>query len=92
MTNVIATIAIVVTTNWVTTSVTSPVCGQPGCLVIHYDTEHQVGARVTNTIATIMWNGRTHQMVLESTSPFYGGDLKRDQLRSPSYALTNWMR
>jgi hypothetical protein len=92
MTNVIATISLVVVTNWVTTSVTRPVCDQPGCLVIHCDTEHQMGARVTNTVATIVWGGKTNQMVLESTRPFYEGDLKQDYLRSPYTGLTNWIR
>jgi hypothetical protein len=94
MTNLIATVALVVTTNWVTTSITRPVCNQPGCLVIHSDVEHQIGARVTNTVASVKWKGEEYQMVIEKTSPFYEGDLRRDVLRSQGTVQafdTNWM-
>jgi hypothetical protein len=83
MTNIMATISLVVVTNWLTTSITSPVIDNPTAAVMRYETENQIGARVTNTVATIVWNGKTNQMILESTRAFYAGDLKREKLRSP---------
>lgn len=85
MTNILATISFVVVTNWLTTSITSPVVppSEQFNAVIRYDIENQVGARVTNTVAIIVWNGKTNQMILESTKAFYEGDLKREKTRSP---------
>ena len=88
-TNIIATISFIIATNWFTISVTTPRCDQPFCAVAHISTENQVGARVTNTVATFVWNGRTNQVTLESTQPFYNGDLTRSVPRN-SAMPSNW--
>ncbi len=76
MTNILAAIIVTVTTNWVTTSITSPLT-QPNLAVDVSQIANQFGARVTNTVAVIVWNGKTNHFVLESTKPFYEGDLTR---------------
>lgn len=85
MTNIIAIIIITVTTNWVTVSRTSPVV-QPGSAmyaVMRYDQLNQTGARVTNTVARFVWKGKTNDLVLEHTQPFYEGDINRTISEAP---------
>jgi hypothetical protein len=79
MTNILATITLVVTTNWMTVSITKPV-SDPSSVVYavnRVDTQNQIGARVTNTVATVVWKGKTNRFVLESTEVFFHGDLSR---------------
>lgn len=71
MTNILATITLVVVTNWVTAYTSRPPCSHVGCPVFHTEVEQQVGAVVTNTVATLIWAGRTNQFSLQSTEPFY---------------------
>lgn len=89
MTNLIATISFVVVTNWLTVSITRDVCNQPGCLAMHYNTANQIGARVTNTVATFVWRGQTNQIVLESTLAVSDPTLIRQSLEWPTQFL-NW--
>lgn len=79
MTNIIATISLVVTTNWITTSITKPVSDPSSAVyaVNRLDTHNQIGARVTNTVATVVWKGKTNLFILESTEVFFHGDLSR---------------
>lgn len=67
MTNLLATILVTITTNWVTVSTTYPApCGMEGCLVYHPITDNQVGTVMSNTVAVIEWRGRKVETVLES--------------------------
>ena len=77
MTNIVAAITFAVVTNWTTVSKTEGVCNRPGCLAIHIPTLNQQGARVTNTVALVVWKGKTNEVILESTEPFWTGELHR---------------
>lgn len=71
MTNILATITLVVVTNWVTAYTSRPPCSHEGCPVFHTEVEHQVGAVVTNAVATVVWQGRTNEFSLQSTQPTF---------------------
>lgn len=79
MTNIIAAIIITVTTNWVTVSETRQTVTPDSAFyaVNRGVVWNQTGARVTNTVAVIVWKGSTNHFILESTQPFYEGDLNR---------------
>lgn len=67
MTNLLATLLVTITTNWVTVSTTYPApCGMVGCCVYHAVTDNQVGTVMSNTVAVIEWKGRKVETVLES--------------------------
>lgn len=68
MTNLIASVIVTLSTNWVTVSKTSPVCGMVGCAVFHGSSVHQIGTRQTNTVARVQWKGEDREVILE-TSP-----------------------
>jgi len=72
---------IVVSTNWTTVSREYPEIapGHEYDAVMRYATLHQIGSRVTNTIAVFDWKGQPKAIILESTSPVYAdGSLRRD--------------
>lgn len=55
-------------TNWVTTSIESPVVakGHEFDAVMRYDTLHQTGTVISNTLATFRWKDKPTTTVLES--------------------------
>lgn len=66
MTNLLAALSIILSTNWTTVSRTTPVCEYgAGCTVLHYATLNQIGSVATNLVATFVWKGRTNQITLE---------------------------
>jgi hypothetical protein len=71
MTNILCTIIVTVTTNWMTISTTSPARPDPsgGSIpaVMLFDVAHQIGARVTNTVVLVPWKGKTNQIIVESS-------------------------
>jgi hypothetical protein len=71
MTNILATISLVVVTNWIHGYTMRPPCPHAGCPVFHTEVRQEIGAVVTNATATIVWQDRTNQFVLHSTEPFY---------------------
>lgn len=77
MTNIVAAVVFTVTTNWVTVSVTRPVPANPLLAIYQPEVENQIGARVTNTVALVVWKGKTNEVILESTPAFYAGALER---------------
>lgn len=67
MTNIVATLSLVVVTNWATVSRTSPVVGESERYqaVVRYETLNQMGTIVTQTVATVVWKGSTNAVVVE---------------------------
>ncbi len=89
MTNLVATLIFVAVTNWTTVSRTVPVCDQVGCLVIHYNTLHQVGSIGTNLVARIEWKEKRFDMLLEQGQFQTVPTLTRDEIESPFIYVTN---
>lgn len=76
MTNLLATISFVLVTNWETTSIEYPapsrkldMNGGLGVITLEYNATgyHQTGTILSNTIATVDWNGKKVELLLEST-------------------------
>jgi hypothetical protein len=69
MTNLLATIIVTSTTNWTTTSYTTPAT-QPGNTmhaVYRPTMANQTGTVYSNLVARVEWNGKQVEAVLEST-------------------------
>ncbi len=69
MTNLVAAIAVTLSTNWTTYERVSPVIREdlhPMLAVVRNDRLRQRGQILMNTVATITWNGREIETVLES--------------------------
>jgi hypothetical protein len=77
MTNLIASVLVTLTTNWATVSTTTPVCDRPGCAVLHYSMENQVGEVSSNTVVKFSWQGTEHEVVVESVLVKGDANLRR---------------
>lgn len=71
MTNIIGTIGIVLSTNWATIQSDKPVCHDPKCKEVHYETLLQVGTVTTNIVLNMTWKNQSKEFVLETMEPGY---------------------
>jgi hypothetical protein len=86
MTNLVATIAVVVSTNWMTVSTTTVPPGYENYTVRPYSTDNQIGWRVTNLVALVEWKGAFRAITLETKSGTPDLALRREVV----HAATNF--
>ena len=76
MTNILATISFVVVTNWSPSFYIDIEPYAPYQKEVKY-IEYQIGQAVTNTMATIVWHGKTNELLLESSYSWKNNSLLR---------------
>ena len=80
MTNILCAVIAVLATNWTTVSRTIPIDNSPPGItyaVMRYGVLNQVGVRVTNYVANIVWKEKASAIVLESVPDASGQRLER---------------
>jgi hypothetical protein len=81
LTNLMVSVAVSIATNWTPVEAKwDPDCRDRACLRHLQDVfaQKEIGTLVTNTEATLVWNGATNRVRLESKEAACRGDLVRE--------------